>query len=94
MRVIMITGKQGQPSAIQALPLQPTFIVAALQEIMPDISESLDINTLVTNAFTANNDHDWLVSDDHHYQVRVKHDGNIMDIFETPTKTQVILKLD
>lgn len=93
MRVIMITGKQDQPSTTQALPLQPSFIVAALQEIMPDIDESLDIATVVSNAFTTNNDHDWIVSDDHRYQVRVKYDGNIMDIFEAPTKTQVILKL-
>lgn len=94
MQVTMITIKPDQPVATQQLSIQPAPIVKALKETMPKIGDSLDIDTLVADTFTVSKESNRFVSDDHHYQVRVKYGNNIMEIIELPTQTQVALQFD
>lgn len=94
MQVTMITIKPGQPTATKQVSIQPEPIVTALRETMPKIGNSLDIEALVADTFTVSNESNRFVSDDHHYQVRVKYGNNIMEIIELPTQTQVALQFD
>lgn len=94
MHVTMITIKPEHQITTRQLPLQPEPVIAALKETMPKIDNSLDSSALVTETLTASNESNRFVSDDHHYQVRVKYGNNLMEIIELPTQTEVTLQFD